>query len=116
MTNPVSERAREAAIDLLRLLDRPVSAMLVQDGRGEDDPVVEAFATFEQPLLAEIARLREALTEAAGTLETMIPRNVNIHHPRWNDATALPVDVTLGELRRVESAAKAARAALEPRS
>jgi len=51
-TRIVSQRARDAAADALECCERAISAQYARSGRGDDDPVVEVFARFEEETLA----------------------------------------------------------------
>lgn len=50
----------------------------------------------ERKLAAAEARLAEAVE----VIWRMMPRNLNLNNAAWPDETVIPVDFTLGELRR----------------
>lgn len=50
------------------------------------------------------ANLISAAPDLLAVAREMLPPNLNLTHPNWTDATVVPIDITMGELRRIAAA------------
>ena len=79
---------------------------------ADDERRTEKEIEANARLIAASPDMAEALREAEAAMAAMLPTNARLDNTRIHDGLVLPMDVSMGELRRLSAALTRARAAL----
>ena len=74
---------------------------MIAIGRGDDDALVQAFARHR--LATEAAKDAE-IAELVALLREFMPAGVSLTNKNVPDTVTLPLDITMGELRKLSAA------------